>query len=789
LPRETRKVLGTAAVLGRQFAFSALPALAELDEATLSRSLQVALDADVIRALSPERWEFNHVLYRDVLYQELDTSRREELHRRRAKLLRTRIEAGEDDRWAELALHLDAAGGDHRKEAIRAWREAGRRATERLAFEEAVRSWQRALEAFGEGPRFPPAERCVLILELATALLTQGDVESGHGWCREAFRVARTLDDARLMAEAALTYGSAIVVAKVDRELVEMLKETLRRLPSNETATRARVAARLAAAMQPAPNPAEPMQTARDAITLARTTGDERVIYDVLKSAISALMDFASADERMPLNRESETLARKFGDVPGEFRSTLRLMIDASELGDRQMFDDTVEACERIAERIRLPHYLWRARCGRAMQATIEGQFGAAMRFLEQAEQLALDAGDNGALLTVPIQRFAILYEWDSPQATPFEVIEQQLSAVFAMMPDAEIYARPVFESFHCRSGQGKSTRSITDEHLVERILAGGDRFCVARLGEVAAINRNSDLVATVVEALRPYESRCATMGLMGMHWAGPVAYTLALLHGSLGNLDESSRHFARALVIARRMRGQPMIARIYEGMSELARRSGDAANAERYAEEAAVIARRLHLRPTRFAPHAPADPPPAHLRAADDAFSMSLEGDVWNICFRNQSALVRDTRGLQMLARLVAQPDQDIHVLDLSGAGTSAAGSGDAGPALDDQARQEYRRRVRELEEELEEATELGDQGRIEALQDEMEFITRELSRAFGLGGRQRPSGAAAERARVNVRRRIKDAIQRIGEQLPEAGRYLDNTVKTGSYCRYAPL
>src|SRR5690606_13129551 len=471
LPRDTRKVLGTAAVLGRHFAFSALPALIDQDEATLSRSLQVALDADVIRALSKERWEFNHVLYRDVLYQELEASRREELHRRRAKRLRTRIEPGENGRWAELAMHLDAAGGDHRREAIRAWREAGRRAIERLAFEEAVRSWQRALEAFGEGPRFPPAERCSLILELATALLTQGDVGSGHRWCREAFGVARTLDDARLMAEAALAYGSAIVVAKVDRELVDMLKETLRRLPANETATRARIAARLAAAMQPALNPAEPMQTARDAIALARTTGDERVIYDVLKSAISALMDFASADERMPLNRESESLARDFGDVPGEFRSALRLMIDASELGNRAMFDDTVESCERIAHRIGLPHYLWRARCARAMQATIEGHFETAMRFLEQAERLAMDAGDQGALLTIPIQRFAILYEWDSPQATPFDVIEQQLSRVFTTLPDAEIYARPVFESFHCRSGQGQSAHSITDEHLVERIL------------------------------------------------------------------------------------------------------------------------------------------------------------------------------------------------------------------------------------------------------------------------------------------------------------------------------
>ena len=788
LPSATRSLLATAAVLGRHFSPSALPALTDLDPREVESSLQAALDAEIVRPLSAERWEFNHVLYRDVLYQELDAAHREDLHRRRARILRRRIDAGETDRWSELALHLDAAGGNYRNDAIYAWREAGRRATERLAFEEAVRSYRRALETFGEGPRFPPAERCALILELAGALLTQGDVESGQQWCREAFAVARTLDDANLMAEAALTYGTAIVVAKVDRELVAMLEESLARLPQDDAAARARVAARLAAAMQPAPNPAEPMRTARDAIRLARTTGDERVIHDVLKSAISALMDFAPAVERAPLNREFEALARKFGDVPGEFRSNLRLMIDAGELGDRRMLDDTIDACERLANRIGLPHYQWRAASAKAMQAMIEGRYDAAMEYLEQAEQLAEAAGDVGAQLTIPVQRFAILYEWDSPRATPFEVIERQLSAVFAQMPDAEIYARPVFASFCCRSGRTDTGRSLTDEYVVERIFAGGDRFCLARLGEVAASNRNLALVERALDALRPYESHCATMGMMGMHWAGPVAYTLALLCAALGRLEEAADHFARALDISRRMRAQPMIARIYEGMWELTRQCGDAEAARKYASEAAAIVGRLHLRASRLVPGEVQNAPAIGGQHVAE-FSMSPEGDVWRVRFRDRTALVRDSKGLQMLFRLVSQPGQDIHVLDLSAVGAPSSDPGDAGPALDEQARREYGRRVRELEEELEEATELADHGRADASREELDFITRELSRAFGLGGRRRPTGGAAERARVNVRRRIKDAIQRIEEQLPEAARHLDNTIKTGSYCRYAPV
>jgi tetratricopeptide (TPR) repeat protein len=362
------------------------------------------------------------------------------------------------------------------------------------------------------------------------------------------------------------------------------------------------------------------------------------------------------------------------------------------------------------------------------------------------------------------------------------------LSAVFAQMPDAEIYARPVFASFCCRSGMTDTGRSITDEYVVERIFAGGDRFCLARLGEVAASNRNLALVERALDALRSYESHCATMGMMGMHWAGPVAYTLALLCAALGRLDEATDYFASALDISRRMRAQPMIARIYEGMSELARQRGDAEAARKHASEAAAIAGRLNLRPSRLVPGEVEAAPPAGAEQVEE-FSMSLEGDVWSVRFRDRTALVRDSKGLQMLFRLVSQPDRDIHVLDLGAAGAPSSDPGNAGPALDEQARREYRQRVRELEEELEEATGLADHGRSDELREELDFITRELSRAFGLGGRQRPTAAAAERARVNVRRRIKDAIQRIEEQLPEAARHLDNTIKTGSYCRYAPV
>jgi endogenous inhibitor of DNA gyrase (YacG/DUF329 family) len=39
-----------------------------------------------------------------------------------------------------------------------------------------------------------------------------------------------------------------------------------------------------------------------------------------------------------------------------------------------------------------------------------------------------------------------------------------------------------------------------------------------------------------------------------------------------------------------------------------------------------------------------------------------------------------------------------------------------------------------------------------------------------------------------VNVQRRLKDAIARIGRECPIAGRHLEWAVKTGAFCSYRP-
>jgi hypothetical protein len=109
-------------------------------------------------------------------------------------------------------------------------------------------------------------------------------------------------------------------------------------------------------------------------------------------------------------------------------------------------------------------------------------------------------------------------------------------------------------------------------------------------------------------------------------------------------------------------------------------------------------------------------------------------------------------------------------------------------GPALDGQAKRAYRQRLHLLQNEIEDATAAHDPIRAERAHVEVESLLRELKRAVGLGGRDRPTGSDAERARVNVVRSLRRTISAISEQAPLLGDHLETSVRTGGLCVYWP-
>ena len=164
-------------------------------------------------------------------------------------------------------------------------------------------------------------------------------------------------------------------------------------------------------------------------------------------------------------------------------------------------------------------------------------------------------------------------------------------------------------------------------------------------------------------------------------------------------------------------------------------------------------------------------------------------EGDYWSVVFDGRTVRVRDLKGIRYLAQLLATPGREIHVLDLvAGETGQPMALGDAGPMLDERAKTAYRRRLAEIEDDIEQARVLEDAVREAQADAERDFLVRELARAVGLGGRDRRATSASERARSGVTRAVRQGIARIGEHNPQLGEHLDQAVRTGTYCVYVP-
>ena len=129
-----REIAQIGAVLGRDFGYSLLRDVAEMDEQALQASLDRLADADLlfVEGAPPQaNYRFKHALIQDAAYDSLLKSRRQGLHRRAADVL---VEAKAEPE--AIAHHFTEAGLDDA--AIEWWGKAGDQALRRSAFQEAI---------------------------------------------------------------------------------------------------------------------------------------------------------------------------------------------------------------------------------------------------------------------------------------------------------------------------------------------------------------------------------------------------------------------------------------------------------------------------------------------------------------------------------------------------------------------------------------------------------------------------------------------------------------------------
>jgi class 3 adenylate cyclase/tetratricopeptide (TPR) repeat protein len=208
-----KAVAQLGAVLGREFSYSMLKAVAMQDEATLQRELLRLVEAEFLqqRGVPPEStYIFKHALIQEAAYQSLLRSTRQRYHERIAQVVVDQFAADAAAHPEFPAMHYtEAANFDA---AVRWWRKAGQHAFQRASYAEAINHYGRGLEVLQSLPESSNRDQLELELqvELGYALIpVKGWVasESARAFTR-AGELCREIGDAPKLFRALWGIGA-----------------------------------------------------------------------------------------------------------------------------------------------------------------------------------------------------------------------------------------------------------------------------------------------------------------------------------------------------------------------------------------------------------------------------------------------------------------------------------------------------------------------------------------------------------------------------------------------------
>jgi tetratricopeptide (TPR) repeat protein len=438
-------------------------------------------------------------------------------------------------------------------------------------------------------------------------------------------------------------------------------------------------------------------------------------------------------------------IAIAHGDARAELLGRRLRVAALAELGRFADMDAEVEAYARGADAIRQPLYAWYAPLWRGMRALMDGRFDDAAEWCAEAEAIGASAhSENAEMLTISLQLWWLMHAGLAGEAYT------RALAMSERWHDIAFMARPGTAMAAARSGRLDEARALLDTIDLENRSAFGAEWLpsLVMAGDAVARVGGHPMAQRLYDDLLPFRHLYALDGIAAANY-GSVERPLGLLAATLGRMDDARAHLEAALATQR------------------------AANASVLVEE------------TRRDFEALFGIPDAPRRARVGA--LQREGEVWALSYEGRTVRLRHTKGIGDIARLLAQPGREMHVLDLASEGQVVT-SGDTGPRIDATAREVYKRRLVELETEIDAADDASDAGRSEHLHAEREALLAELSGAYGLGGRARRSGDPAERARSAVTQRIRDAMTRIEAEHPVLGGHLQRAVRTGIFCVYEP-
>jgi eukaryotic-like serine/threonine-protein kinase len=595
----TRRALGAAATVGREFDERLLAALLKIDRTQAAERLKEAATIGVISELrdQPGRHQFVHALFAEYLHENLPSAERRQFHEQIASVLRVEAADGSDSNLSQIAHHLlQALPAGDLEVALDYARRAAQRATKLLAYDEGSRLYQDALQAIESHGTTRTETHCDSIMDFAESQHRLGDFAGASTNFERAALIAREISSASCLARAYLGFGQfPETPGVVNQRLIRGLEQALDSLGQQENSSRALVLARLAEALQWSDPENRRASLAKDAVAIARHLGDPATLAEVLyRTHIATLGPDTPAEDRLASSTEILALARQCQNARlGLTASYLRIR-DLLETGDISQLDREIQSYAQMTTELRQQH-LGITEAALAMRALLDGRFEEAEQFATQAVNLGQNRRDGMAT-----QAYATQISLIRREQNRFSELEPMIKGYAVQFPEL-IFARCALAFCYSEIARAEDAQFYF-EQLAQNDFSRIRRdvswlACMALLSETCVSLGDTRRAEILYGQLLPFASNHASLDMYVSY--GPVALYLGMLATNLSKFEAAEEHFQDALSLTAQSGARPWHARAkYRYAQMLANRSnaGDREKAIDLAESALASAKSLAM-------------------------------------------------------------------------------------------------------------------------------------------------------------------------------------------------